>query len=537
MKWGATAAWILVAAGALALRLPQLDRRPLHTDESVHAIKFQGLWDRGVYRYDPDEYHGPSLYYLTLPSAWVSGARSFAESAEVTYRIVPVLFGVGLILLLPLLRDGLGSGAALAAAVLTALSPAMVFFSRYYIHEMLLVFFSGLLLAASWRAVRSGRPAWWLLAGAALGLMHATKETFVLVLAAAAGAAVLNGLWARWAGGARETERSWFRPAWLAGGLGVALLLSVTLFSSFFTNPSGPLDSVRTYLPWLQRAQGNSPHTHPWHYYLGLLAWFRVGKGPVWTEILTLVLALVGWIAALRRAGPVDGHAGLVRYLGFYTLLLAAIYSLIPYKTPWCLLGFWHGFILLAGVGAATLAGWARARAVRAIVVLLLGLATGQLGLQAWRASYPYGDSQRNPYVYAHTLSHLLELVDTVEALAVRHPAGHEVPVRVLTRAGDSWPLPWYLRRFRRVEYDPAPDLDPRFPIVIVSPAFGALAQERLEKTHEAGGSYGLRPGANGFLDLFVERTLWQRYVISPRASPADKSGLPFRGEGGHVRE
>ncbi|MCL5099127.1 MAG: TIGR03663 family protein, partial [Candidatus Omnitrophica bacterium] len=51
---------LLIAAGALALRLPQLSRRPMHTDESVQAIKFRGLLENGVYRYDPNEYHGPT---------------------------------------------------------------------------------------------------------------------------------------------------------------------------------------------------------------------------------------------------------------------------------------------------------------------------------------------------------------------------------------------------------------------------------------------------------------------------------------------
>jgi uncharacterized protein (TIGR03663 family) len=519
MKWRCTAALLLVAAGALALRLPQLDRRPLHTDESVHTIKFRGLWDQGVYRYDPQEYHGPSLYYFTLPSAWLSGARSFADTSEATYRIVPVLFGLGLILLLPLLRDGLGTGATLAAGVLTAISPALLFFSRYYIHETLLVFFSLMLLAAVWRAIQSGGLGWCLLAGAALGMMHATKETFVLVLAAAAGAAGLNHAWGRWGGrrspGAQRTVRFWH----LVAGLAVALLVSLTLFSSFFTNASGPVDSLRTYVTWFNRAQGNNPHAHPWHYYLGLLTWFHVGNGPVWTEALTLSLALVGLFAGLTRSGLADGQAGFVRFVGFYTLLLTAIYSVIPYKTPWCLLGFLHGYILLAGVGVATLLHWAKTRTDRFALALILCAGTAHLGFQAWRASYPYSDSQRNPYVYSHTLSHLLELVDTVEALARRHPAGHNLPVRVLTRGGDSWPLPWYLRRFRVVEFDPTPTLDPRFQVVIVSPAYAPLAQEQLGKTHEAGGTFGLRPGPNGFLELFVEKTLWQSYVSSPRGA------------------
>ena len=48
----------------------------------------------------------------------------------------------------------------------------------------------------------------------------------------------------------------------------VWLVVALVLFSSFFTNLAGPLDSVRTYLPWLHRAGGASPHIHPWSFYL-----------------------------------------------------------------------------------------------------------------------------------------------------------------------------------------------------------------------------------------------------------------------------
>ena len=39
---------------------------------------------------------------------------------------------------------------------------------------------------------------------------------------------------------------------------------------------------------------------------------------------------------------------------------MLVVYSAIPYKTPWCLLGFLHGMILLAGVGAVVLVRSAR---------------------------------------------------------------------------------------------------------------------------------------------------------------------------------
>src|SRR5687768_4849765 len=114
---------LLVGVGALALRLPRIADRPLHNDEAVNTHKFATLLEEGEFIYDPHEYHGPTLYYLTLPAAWLSGAGDYVQTTEMTYRIVPVLFGAGLIGLLWLVRDGLGRTAAIVAAVLTAISP------------------------------------------------------------------------------------------------------------------------------------------------------------------------------------------------------------------------------------------------------------------------------------------------------------------------------------------------------------------------------------------------------------------------------
>jgi len=160
--------WLLAASLVLALafRCPRLDERPMHNDEAVNAIKFGDLWQHGAYKYDPNEHHGPSLFYITLAIARLTSSPDFEHLSETKLRLVAVLFGVGLILLLPLVADGLGRKATIWAALFTAISPAMVFYSRYYIHEMLLVFFTFLALAASWRYWRSRKIGWALLAGA-----------------------------------------------------------------------------------------------------------------------------------------------------------------------------------------------------------------------------------------------------------------------------------------------------------------------------------------------------------------------------------
>src|SRR3954463_7060309 len=97
-RWGALGL-LLAFAGALALRLPKLDTRPLHNDEAVNAIKVAELWQHGRYAYDPDEYHGPTLHYATLPFLWLSGARDADDVKDATLRYAPIVFGVALIFL------------------------------------------------------------------------------------------------------------------------------------------------------------------------------------------------------------------------------------------------------------------------------------------------------------------------------------------------------------------------------------------------------------------------------------------------------
>ena len=504
---------LLIVGLALALRLPQLDRRPMHNDEGVNAMRFRSLWINNAYRYDPNEFHGPTLEYSTIPTAWISGSKDFNSFTESTFRSVTVAFGVGLILLLFLLADGLGKAETLWAAVLTAISPAMVFYSRYYIHEMLLVFFTALTLAAGWRYIQSRSFGWCLLAGAGLGLMYATKETFVFAVASMVAAVAGALAWSRWLDGQRIEIKPHVKPAHVAAAFLVALLVSLALFTSFFTNARGPLDSLRTYLPWLHRAGGESPHGHPWYFYFRRLLFFHYKNGPVWSEAAVVVLAAIGAVAAFTRRWLGQSNATLVRVITLYTAALTLIYTALSYKTPWCLLGFFHGMTLLAGVGAAALLRACETRWLKLSTGVLLVGAAAQLGWQAWRASFPYCASPENPYVYAQTSPDILKLVDRIEALAHISPGGHDTVVKVMTSHDSYWPLPWYLRRFTRVGYWNNIPADPLAPIMIVSSEFQAAFDERPDKTHLMAGYFQLRPQV--FFELYVEIDLWRDYVKS----------------------
>jgi len=443
---------VLALGVAFALRWPKLDERPIHNDEAVNALKFGELWEHGSYRYDPNEHHGPALIYATFALARLSGAPDFGRFSETRLRLVTVLFGLGLVVLLPLIADGLGPSGTLWAALFTAVSPAFVFYSRYYIHEILLAFFTLLTLIAGWRYWRSRRLGWALLVGGGLGLMDATKETFVVTLAAATVALGLNQIWNRLVDASQRPVEGKRLNSWhLAAGFGVWMAVAIILFSSFFTNASGPLDSLRTYHPWLGRAGGDSPHVHPWYFYFQRLLFFHPVKGPFWTEALILVLAIVGAFAGFRRRRLPDADAGLIRFLALCTFALTAFYTLLAYKTPWCLLVFWQGALLLAGVGAATILRSLNRPSRRIAAGLALLVGTVHLGWQAWVASTLYAADQRNPYVYAQTSPDILNLVSKVEALAAVYPQPGQIVIEVMAPDEDYWPLPWYLRRFQHV--------------------------------------------------------------------------------------
>ena len=506
-RWSALAL-LLAMAGALALRAPGLATRPLHNDEAVNAVKLNELWQHGRYVYDPDEYHGPALPYATLPFLWLSGARNSDQLDDATLRLAPVAFGVGLILLLLLFSDGLGRQALVWAAIFIAVSPAMVFYSRYFIHEMLLVFFTTLTLGAGWRYAQTRSAAWAVVAGAGLGLMSTTKETFVITLAAMGLAGVVT---AWWTAPGRHTLQS-LLPFWnwrhAALALGAAFAIWLLLFSSFFTNFAGLPDSVRTYLPWLKRAGGHSPHIHPWNFYLQRLAWFHPAKGPAWSEGLILVLAAVG--AVMSLAGK---KSALLRFLALYTMILTTAYCAISYKTPWCLLSFFQGMILLAGVGAAALVEFCHARPLKVAAVAVLLALTSQLSWQAWRASFVYPADRRNPYVYAQTVPDVLNLVQRAEGLARTAPAGYDTIVKIISPGADYWPLPWYLRRFTHVGwYEKLPD-DPFAPIVVASSTLDARLDEKSGRKWIMAGLSELRPGK--FFELYVELELWKKYVAT----------------------
>jgi uncharacterized protein (TIGR03663 family) len=379
--------------------LQHIEHRPIHADESVHAVKLGKVLDEGIsaYRYDPSEYHGPTLYVAASAVAWAFDKSSLVALEARDLRVTTLLFGIGLIALLWLILDGLSPLGTVLSGAMMLVCPLLTYYARDFIHETLFVFFTMLTIVAGWRYARTPvghwrRAVWAGIVGGGIGLMWATKEQFVAVVAAMAAGLALNGVWSKlgWAPvdsteprgstdanfrdaagyGARETQGSTASPAsrvsmpainWrhvLIGAMALVVVWSV-LFSSVFSYWQGLWESVATYGHYFGRGMGQGQaaeiHVQPWWYYLRLLSWVSYPPAPVWTYAFILGLAAIGAIVGFvpRWAGPSD--ARLARFLTVYSVALLVAFSLVPYKQPWLLMGPLHGLILLAGIGGAAL--------------------------------------------------------------------------------------------------------------------------------------------------------------------------------------
>jgi uncharacterized protein (TIGR03663 family) len=513
----------LILAVAFALRIPHLAERPMHGDEANQAVKTGMLYDKGVYKYDPKEHHGPTLYYAAQPLIWLSGAKRFADTTEIPYRLVPLIFGMLTIALLWPLRAGLGKAATFWAALFMAVSHAMVYFSRYYIQEMLFVCFVFATIVFGWRYLRTRRIAWAVLTGLSIGLTHATKETCVMVWACMAGALALTLIWTRLRDGVWLAWRSALRPLPLLLAFAAAAGVSILFFTSFFTHMRGPLDSILTYGTYLHRSQGagsTGVHDKPWYYYFQLILYTYRTVGPHWTEGVLLGLATIGGLVVWKRrdtrlvspgSSEIIGDCPyLMRFLGFYGVLLTAFFTVLPYKTPWNMLIFFQPMILLAGVGAAWLVRVARWQPLRALVAAGLLAAAGHLAWQTHLGTTLYAADARNPYVYAHTSTALFRLTERIDALQALVPEGRHIRINVIQPDGDYWPLPWYLRAYDRVGYYPGIPDAPDAAIIIADGRLREALSAKL-KGHYQIEMGALRPSV--LRQVLIRQDLWDAFM------------------------
>lgn len=498
----AVIAILLIAA---VLRFYDLNLVPLHHDEGVNGNFLVRLVREGHYQYDPENYHGPSLYYFAAIIPWITRVL-FGSSARETYglttftiRLIPVLFGLGTIGLVFLLRRRLGTVATLAAALMLAVSPGAVYLSRYFIHETLFVFFTLGIVVAGLRFYDERNPSYLIPAFASAALLFATKETAMISAGVLLIALLLSLAYMHFnrkitayprskrytSAGISDIVDEMGGTASLMASVGMAIIVFIALYvlfySSFFTNYKGINDSLQTFAVWTKT--GRVAHVHPPSTYLN---WLLKIESPL------LFLGAIGAIFAVLK--PRNAFAV---FCALWAFGLIAAYSLIPYKTPWLILNFLVPLALISGHAIQSIfemdhGQW---RLVAAIMVFAIGVASYQ-AIDLNFVNYD-NDNEKYVYVYAHTTRGMLDLVKQVEHIAQEN-AGGLTGITIVSP--DYWPLPWYFRNFSRVGYFGRMAATSE-PIIIanenqkeeVEANYGEVYEQ--VPSNQEGGSFELRPG------------------------------------------
>jgi uncharacterized protein (TIGR03663 family) len=486
-----------ILAGAALLRLVDLTLKPLHHDEGVNGLFITNLFRTGYYHYDPANYHGPSLYYF----AWITttiNSLFYGKDGLSTFaiRLVTVLFGLGVVWLLLRLHRELGTFGALSAAALAAVSPGMVFFSRYFIHEILFLFFTLAIVISVLRYIELRRPRDFLLATASAALLGTTKETWIITagvwliaipctvlylrLRKTKSVAVMNGQKSSpiLAVEAPQPQPAWSKARLYGTAAAIFVALWVLLYSSFFTNyPQGVKDSVRTFGYWL--ATSGSAHEYGWTKYL---EWLSKSEMPI------MVLGALGIAIAFWRA-----RDRFTVFVAFWSLGILAAYTLVHYKTPWCALNIILPFIIMAGYALQQLYQSLGGRWAFVGLALVAGISL----YQSIVLNFIQYDDENQPYVYAHTRRDLLSLVDEIDSIAAGRPEGKEVGISIFSP--EHWPLPWYLRNYPNAGYW-GKVVDSTQPILIVHENQLAEVDRTLGAHYRRIRGYDLRPGNRLFL-------------------------------------
>ena len=514
--WGGI---LIIGAG---LRWSALDLRAMHTDEAVHGIKFKALLENNDYEYDPYEYHGPTLNVFTLFPCLITGSREIESVSETHLRIVPAVFGWLLILMPLLFSSVIGHRAAFLSALFITFSPAMVFYSRYYIQEILLVFFVTAALFLFILSLRNRKYYLFLLCGAAWGLASATKETWIIP------AGILGIMFVLYYAINIKSLSSIrdLLPGFTLLLLGFAVPFML-FYSEFFTNFSALTKPASALNIYLNRAE-TGDHQHPWWYYLKLFGFFR-NHGPLFTEGFLVLSALGGLIIAykpgwMNRSLLFFGmQPRAAKYAAGFTLLFALIYMILPYKTPWSFLGVWALLLIWAGLFWKQLFVLHKGKTFKLSAAALLNFGILHLVFQTILLNFKYHSTPENPYVYGHTLPDIQNLCHEIIKSYAATENPHQFWVEVIAPDHDYWPLPWYLRDLPNIGWQGEVDMEsPAAPLIVTHLPNPQLSQ-KLYELPPPGQRFmyipvfeedkELRPGAS--VNVLLRKDYWDSYRSS----------------------
>lgn len=427
--------WLILALAAF-LRFFLLGIKPPHFDEGINGWFVDQVMKNGFYRYDPTNYHGPLHFYVLLLFESLFGRNLWA------LRLPVVLVGIACVWLALKFEPFVGKNVSRIAALAMAVSPGFVFYSRYAIHEVWLELFSMMFILGLLGLWRRGTLTYLRYAGVGLTGMILTKETYAIHVACALLAiptlAISYSM--NRVPDAKPAKQTW---SWidLAMIIIVGAFAIVFFYSGTFFNWGGVKGLYLAFKAWTETGASGHGHEKPWDYWLGLMMpHFEIKRSDFFGYELPM---LVGLILCLfcQKFKNVS-----LRYLAIYGVGSLVAYSIVKYKTPWCIISFGWPLLFVFG-GAVSLVQAKHLRLVQRAIAVLLCIS---LGSSIW-LNYFKCSSPDEPYAYVQTYNDMFKLTTPLLTLAKRDPSNYHLTGHLIRAS--VYPLPWVLGDFDRVGY------------------------------------------------------------------------------------
>ncbi len=437
-------AYAMVVALGFVLRIWNVGARAVHHDESLHAYYAWKFFVGQGYAYDP-LMHGPFKFEIVPLFYLLFGVSDFSA------RLVAVVAGTILVALPFFLRRYLTGPGALLASVMLAISPAFVYYSRFIRDDMYLAAFDLTLFIALVLYLERPRPYLLYIAATATALAMASMEAAYLTFFIFGTFLLFEGareLLVHREGPVLAAWRATTLDTWLSA-ISIFVVLTVLMYSTFFTNPYGIWDTQHPLLdPTHQQlinpnrqdilgglAYWQAQHhvqrgNQPWFYYLLLIPLY---------EQLAVLFGVAGLLyAAFRRSLATT-------FLAWWALMAYALYTWAGEKMPWLVIHIVLPLILLAGLflGHALTTWRPRVRwLVGTVFVVLLLLEVHS----TFALNYVDGANPTEMLIYVQSSNDVKTVTQEVERLSHHLTGGTTMPVGLDDADVGGWPFLWYLR-------------------------------------------------------------------------------------------
>jgi predicted membrane-bound mannosyltransferase len=269
----------------------------------------------------------------------------------------------------------------------------------------------------------------------------------------------------------------------------VFLYVGALFFSSFFTYPEGLQKAFEAYAIWTKTGKTDHTQNGNWAY----VRWGMFIEAPI------LILSALGVLIAMFKA-----RHRFAMFTALWAFGLFAAYTVIPYKTPWLALSFLLPMCIIAGYAVNELV------TSKNIGLKILGgisaiLATCILAFQTYDINFVRYDSDRMPYIYAHTRREFLDLIRQIEYYADKSGQGKQAKIEIVSP--DYWSMPWYMNDYPNAVFQGKPvDANSAEMIVAKKDEQDAEIVSRYAARYKYIGTYPLRPGVD--LVLLVRKDL-----------------------------